>query len=233
MTQVLLAFVGASLVIIVSPGPDTLLVLRNAAAGGRRAAAWTTAGILAGNLAWQAAVVAGLAALVRSSETAYDVLRYLGAAYLVYLGVRSLAGWWRLRDARLPVLVPEPLAPEAGPGTGASQDAVVGRRTAEEAAHPWWSWAQQGLVTNLLNAKLGAFLVAFFPQFVLPGLSRTVGTLVLAAVFLTLAAAWFAVLLLAIGRLGGWIARPRVRRTIGGLSGLVLVAMGALVALGH
>src|SRR5690606_22669631 len=89
MTQVLLAFVGATLVIVLSPGPDTLLVLRNAAAGGRRAAAWTTAGILAGNLAWQAAVVAGLAALVRSSETAYDVLRYLGAAYLVYLGVRS------------------------------------------------------------------------------------------------------------------------------------------------
>lgn len=130
-------------------------------------------------------------------------------------------------------LVPEPLAPEAGPGAGASQDAALGRHDVKEAARPWWSWAQQGLATNLLNAKLGAFLVAFFPQFVLPGFSRTTGTLVLAALFLALAAAWFAVLLLALGRLGPWIARPRVRRTIGGLSGLVLVVMGAFIALGH
>src|SRR5690606_9445768 len=146
---------------------------------------------------------------------------------------RSPAGWGGLRAARLPALVPERLAPGAGPGTGASQDAVVGRRTAEEAAHPWWAWARQGLVTNLLNAKLGAFLVAFFPQFTLPGLSPVTGNLVLAAVFWGVALVWYGTLLLAIHALGPWLARPAVRRGVGGISGAILVAMAVLVAVGH
>ena len=90
MTQVLLAFFGATLVIVVSPGPDTLLVLRNAALGGRRGAAWSVVGIMLGCLVWMAAVVAGLAALVSSSATLYASLRYLGAAYLAYLNAHSL-----------------------------------------------------------------------------------------------------------------------------------------------
>ena len=247
MTQVLLAFVGATLVITMSPGPDTLLVLRNAAAGGRRAAAWTTAGILAGGLVWMVAVVAGLAALVRSSEVAYDALRYLGAAYLVYLGARSLYGWWRSRDERVPALtgtgttMDGTTMADSRPDGDASvsrsapdrADAVVGERAGEAAGEPWWSWAQQGLVTNLLNAKLGAFLLAFFPQFVLPGLSPLAGNIVLAAIFWVIALAWYTTMLVAIGWLGPWLARPRVRRAIGGLSGAILVAMGVVVAFGH
>lgn len=243
MTQVLLAFVGATLVIVISPGPDTLLVLRNAAAGGRRAAAWTTVGILVGGLAWMAAVVAGLAALVRSSEAVYDSLRYLGAAYLAYLGVRSLVDWWRTRDMRVPVFGGgasggQDGADDGGPrravtphaavatGAGASAEALVGGES-------WWPWARQGLFTNLLNAKLGAFLVAFFPQFTLPGLSPVVGNVVLATIFWVIALAWYVAMLVAIGRLGPWLARAGVRRGIGGLSGVILVAMAVVVAVGH
>lgn len=238
MTQVLLAFVGASLVITISPGPDTLLVLRNAAAGGRRAAAWTTAGILAGGLVWMAAVVAGLAALVRSSEDVYSALRYLGAAYLAYLGLRSLWGWWR--DERRPSFpsTPSSLSTPSGSADGAlaADPALAGgtaRRAAAVDTASWWTWARQGLLTNLLNAKLGAFLVAFFPQFTLPGLSPVTGNLVLAGVFWLVALIWYGTLLLAIHALGPWLARPTVRRGVGGVSGAILVVMAVLVALGH
>ena len=135
MTQVLLAFVGATLVIVLSPGPDTLLVLRNAAAGGRRAAAWTTLGILVGGLAWLVAVVAGLAALIRSSEAVYGSLRYLGAAYLAYLGARSLWGWWR--DERRPSFpsTPSSLSTPSGSADGAlAADPALAGGTARRAA---------------------------------------------------------------------------------------------------
>ncbi len=246
MTQVLLAFVGATLVIVISPGPDTLLVLRNAAAGGRRAAVWTTVGILVGGLAWMVAVVAGLAALVRSSEAVYDSLRYLGAAYLAYLGARSLVDWWRTRDVRVPSFEERgggELGADDGGGRaddgGSGRLALPGEASGVAAESPspeqvsWWVWSRQGLVTNLLNAKLGAFLVAFFPQFVLPGMSRVLGNVVLAAVFWVIALAWYAVMLVAIARLGPWLARPRVRRGIGGVSGAILVAMAVVVAVGH
>ena len=236
MTQVLLGFVGATLVIVLSPGPDTLLVLRNAAAGGRRAAAWTTAGILVGGFAWLAAVVAGLAALIRSSEAVYDALRYLGAAYLAYLGARSLWEWWRTRDVRVPSFPGEAGSDDGEGGPVAAPSDRRGPLPADPTAlekRSWWGWARQGLTTNLLNAKFAAFLVAFFPQFVLPGMSRVAGTAILAAVFWAIAVLWYTAMLVAIGRLAVWMARPRVRRGIGGLSGAILVVMAAVVAVGH
>lgn len=219
MTQVLLAFLGATLVIVISPGPDTLLVLRNAVAGGRRGAAWSVLGIMVGCLVWMAAVVGGLAALVSSSETLYAGLRYLGAGYLAYLGVRSLWDWWRTRDLRVPEFegMPEQVLPLDAPRTERSR----------------WDWAREGLLCNLLNAKLGAFLVAFFPQFQVPELSPVLGNVILAVIFTVVATIWYLIMLAALGRLGTWLARPRVRRGIGGLSGLVLLVAAAFVAFGH
>lgn len=217
MTQVLLAFLGATLVIVVSPGPDTFLVLRNAAAGGRRGAAWSVVGIMVGCLVWMVAVVAGLAALVSSSATLYAVLRYLGAAYLAYLGARSLWDWWLTRATTAPDFDASP-APAPAP----------------EAAHlPATTWIRQGLACNLLNAKLGAFLVAFFPQFRVPGVGPVVGNTILAVIFTAVATLWYVAMLAAIGRLGAWISRPQVRRAVGGAAGLALLVAAGFVALGR
>lgn len=219
MAQVLLAFLGATLVITISPGPDTLLVLRNAVAGGRRGAAWSVVGIMLGCLVWMTAVIAGLAALVSSSESLYAALRYLGAAYLAYLGARSLWDWWRTRAQRVPEF-------EGMSGTALPVEAPTVERSR-------WDWAREGLLCNLLNAKLGAFLVAFFPQFRVPEVGPVVGNVILAVIFTVVAALWYLVMLAALGRLGPWLARPRVRRGIGGLSGLVLIVAAAFVAFGH
>src|SRR5690606_20570805 len=223
-----------------------------------------------GGLAWMAAVVGGLAALVHSSEEVYAALRYLGAAYLAYLGLRSLWGWWRSRGERVPAFDAAAqggqlgaddggrgpsVSPGAGRdraddgGRGPSVSPEAGRARADDGVHArttpsgagratgagapasevgrdsWWAWARQGLVTNLLNAKLGAFLVAFFPQFSLPGLSPVTGNLVLAAVFWGIALVWFGIVLLAIRGLGPRLARPAVRLGAGRLSGAILVGM--------
>jgi threonine/homoserine/homoserine lactone efflux protein len=90
VVQSLLAFVAAASLVTITPGLDTALVLRAAAADGRRAGAWAAVGVGAGCLTWGAAVALGLTALLAASTAAYVALRWAGAAYLLYLGVRLL-----------------------------------------------------------------------------------------------------------------------------------------------
>src|SRR5215469_12020603 len=97
MLTALLAFVPAAALLVVAPGPDTLLVLRNSARGGRRAGLITAAGTVTGLLVWAAVAALGLAALVRASEIGYSVVRWCGATYLIFLGSQLV---WRSRRSR-------------------------------------------------------------------------------------------------------------------------------------
>src|SRR5215467_2478208 len=92
-----LTFVPAAAVLVIAPGPDSLLVLRNASRGGRQAGFATAAGTVTGLLVWAVAAALGLAALVRASEIGYMVVRWAGAAYLVFLGSQLI---WRIRRSR-------------------------------------------------------------------------------------------------------------------------------------
>src|SRR5271168_221709 len=138
VVQSLLAFVAAASLVTITPGLDTALVLRAAAADGRRAGAWAAAGVGAGCLTWGAAVALGLTALLAASTAAYVALRWAGAAYLLYLGVRLL------------------LAPRSAMQIDTAPTA---------GAHPF----RRGLLTNLLNPKVGVFYVSFLPQFIPSG----------------------------------------------------------------
>src|SRR5215472_12848035 len=117
MLTALLAFVPAAALLVVAPGPDTLLVLRNAARGGRRAGLATAAGTVTGLLVWAVAAALGLAALVRASEVGYLVVRWAGAAYLVFLGSQLI---WRSRRH-----------PGNGEQAASGPAAAPGRRVAE------------------------------------------------------------------------------------------------------
>ena len=131
----LLSFVGVSAVVIVTPGQDTALVIRNTLRGGRRGGVLTAVGITTGNCLWAVATSAGLAALLVASEPAFHALRWLGAAYLVYLGLHSL--YRALRNV----------------ATGASPSQVRQR--------PY----RQGLLSNLGNPKIAIFFSSLLPQF--------------------------------------------------------------------
>jgi threonine/homoserine/homoserine lactone efflux protein len=201
-----LTFAVVAAALTVMPGLDTALVLRAALTGSRREAMATGAGIVAGLFVWGAAAAVGVSALLTASELAYDVLRYAGAAYLLWFGVRLL-----VRAARRQRAADDPPAGEP-------------RRSA-------WRAARQGLATNLLNPKVGVFYVALLPQFVPAGSDPLAVDLLLAAVHGLLSLVWFALLTWLAFALGRWLRRPATARAIDGVTGTALVGFGMRLAL--
>lgn len=197
----LATFVPAATLIILVPGPDTLIVLRSIVRRGRAHGWATAAGTLTGLAVWAAAAALGLAAVLRASEVAYDVLRIAGACYLVLLGVQSLRS---LRGRSTP---PEP-----------------DRRGILGTGYP------AGLITNLLNPKVGVFFVTFLPGFVPPGYPVGPTSLMFGGLFLLLTLAYFVVLLTFAARLTAWMRTPRIRRRLDAVTGAVLLGFGVRLA---
>jgi threonine/homoserine/homoserine lactone efflux protein len=131
-----LAFLGLSAVVIVTPGQDTALTIRNTLGGGRRAGVFTAAGVAAGQATWTIAAAAGVAALLQASEPAFVAVRLVGAAYLVYLGAQTLLGAVRGRDV-----------------------SHRPRRSTDRGSF------RQGLLSNLGNPKMAIFFTSLLPQF--------------------------------------------------------------------
>mgnify|MGYP002336327170 CR=1 FL=1 len=202
----LLAFLGVAALVIVTPGQDTALTIRNSLAGGRRAGVLTAAGVASGQAVWTAATSAGLAALVVASETLFQALRLAGAAYLAWLGCQTLWAAWRGSPSARPSGV-----------TGLS-----GARS-----------FRQGLVSNLGNPKMALFFTSLLPQFAPASGPAFPWLLVLGLLFCGLTLAWLAAYAVAVARAGDVLRRPRVRRAIDSLTGTVLVALGLRLAAEH
>lgn len=201
-----LTFAVVAGALTVTPGLDTALVLRAALTRGRREAAATAAGIVAGLLVWGGAAAAGVSALLTASDVAFDVLRYAGAAYLVWLGARLLVKAVRGTD--------------------------IGLEPADAPPASAWRAARIGLGTNLLNPKVGVFYVALLPQFVPAGSDPLAVGLLLAAVHGLLSVLWFALLIGLAGVLARWLRRPRTVRAIDGVTGAALFGFGVRLAVG-
>ncbi len=215
MTTQLLGFIVASLAIIVVPGPDLVLLLRNAATAGRRGAGATAVGIMLGNAVLAAAAVAGLTALLTSSQMLYTAIRAAGAVYLAYLGVRALNDFFRHCGQH-----------SNGPAPAEQAMPVpTGRQS-----RPTTQAFRQGLVSNLLNPKVAAFYLSLFPQFTLPGMPTFTQHVILAGLFWGLALLWYIVVVTVLGRIQTLLRRRRVERGITGVSGVVLVSLGAALA---
>ena len=196
-------FAVVALALTLTPGLDTALVLRSALTRSRRDAAATAAGIVAGLFVWGAAAAVGISALLTASQLAYDVLRYAGAAYLVWFGLRLLVR--AVRGA----LVTEP-AGAAG-------------------SSPWQA-ARQGLATNLLNPKVGVFYVALLPQFLPSGSDSLAVGLLLAGVHGLISVVWFALLIALASALAARLRRPRTVRAIDGVTGTTLIGFRVRLA---
>ncbi|MDQ6649233.1 MAG: LysE family translocator [Actinomycetota bacterium] len=210
MTGALLTFAAAASLLVVLPGPDSLLVLRSILLRGRRVAAVTSAGILTGLAVWVGAAALGLSALLRASTLGYTALRVAGAVYLVCLGVQAL------RSSRRPAgPAAEPLAGQPVP-TGRTGVLGVG----------YWA----GLVTNLLNPKVGVFFVTFLPGFVPSGAPVGTTSLLFGAVFVAEGALYFVVLVVLAERVARVLQRATVRRRLDRLTGLVLIGFGIRLA---
>src|SRR5215469_5089390 len=179
------AFLGVCLLVIITPGQDTALVVRRTLVGGRRAGMFIALGVCTGHVVWTLAVGAGAAALLLAWQPAFLALRYAGAAYLIYLGLHAI------RDAIR--------------GTSGDADrAELAARVQPGAAY------RQGLISNLGNAKVAVFFTSLLPQFG----STFPQMLALGLIFATLAFGWLSLYVAAIERLGGWLRRSAVHRAL-------------------
>jgi threonine/homoserine/homoserine lactone efflux protein len=201
----LAAFLTVSIVVIVTPGQDTALTIKNTLLGGRRAGVRTALGVAAGQAAWTVVTSAGLATLLVASRPAFTVLRLAGAAYLVVLGAQAL--WAAIR-----------------PGDGREHPGP--RRTGAGAGSAF----RQGLVSNLANPKMAVFFLSLLPQFVPRGGASLAVLLGLGLVFCAMTLGWLSAYAVAVGRAGDVLRRPRFRRVSEGRTGAVLVGLGIRVA---
>jgi threonine/homoserine/homoserine lactone efflux protein len=211
MLLALLAFSGAAFLIVLLPGPDTLVVLRSLVRHGRGNAVRTVAGVLTGLAVWVSGAALGLSALLRASHDGYVALRLLGAAYLIWIGVQSL----RARRIAEDTPAPDGQSPV---------DSAPRRRGLLGSGYP------AGLATDLLNPKVGVFFVAFLPGFVPRGYPVGPVTLLLGAIFILETAIYFAVFLLASQVITRWMRTPLIQRRLDRTTGVVLIGFGARLA---
>jgi len=204
MDTQLLAFVGVSLLLSVTPGPDMAVVTKNALAHGRRGVLLTTSGIGLALVIWVTATAVGLSALLRTSGEVLFALKIVGALYLAYLGVRTL---FESRQQPGDLL--------AGTAPAAPAHAVF----------------RQGFLSAISNPKLGVFFVTFLPQFVLPGQAVLPRLLELGVTFAVIGWLWMNVYGLFVTRLRDVITAPRVRQWMQRVTGVVLLGFGARLAL--
>lgn len=204
----LISFAAAAIVIVLLPGPDTLVVVRSMVRGGAKGGILTSLGVLCGLLVWVGAAAFGLAALLHASEVGYEALKIAGACYLVWMGVQSLRSFRQT-------------ATELTGATTTPDSIRKGRMRAGFLA---------GFLTDILNPKVGVFFVSFLPGFVPAGYSVGWTTLALGGVFIILTALYCAGLVAVSGTIAGWLQTPRIRRRVDALTGLVLVGFGVRLA---
>jgi threonine/homoserine/homoserine lactone efflux protein len=203
----LLAFLGIAALVIVTPGPDTALTIRNTLGGGRGAGVGTAVGVAAGQFVWTVAASAGLAALVVASAPAFTALRLAGAVYLGWLGAHSLWAALRRGSARA-------TAGESG-GARRLRPAVAFR---------------QGVLSNLGNPKMAVFFTSLLPQLAPAGVTSFATLLVLGLLFCAMTLTWLGVYAVVVARVGDVLRRSGVRRLTEAVTGLVLLALGARLA---
>jgi threonine/homoserine/homoserine lactone efflux protein len=199
----LLAFAGVCVLLAVTPGPDMAVVTKNALAHGRRGVILTTTGIALALATWTTATAVGLSALLRTSGEALFALKLVGAAYLAYLGLRTLIES-RRRPADLLASAPAP-AP----------------------AHAIF---RQGFLSAISNPKLGVFFVTFLPQFVAPGQQVLPRLFLLGMIFALIGWTWMNVYGLLVTRTRDFITAPPVRQWMERVTGVVLLGFGARLA---
>ncbi|HZG04340.1 MAG TPA: LysE family translocator [Streptomyces sp.] len=210
MLQTLLPFLGACLLVAMSPGPSTVLIIRRSLVS-RRDGMATVLGNETGVFVWGVVAAFGLTALLTASQLAYDALRVVGAVVLVVFGVQALRSARRI----------------TGTATAAGE-AAGGPSPARPSA---WGSYRAGLALNLANPKAAVFALSFLPQFVPAGAPKLPVMVALAALWAVFEVGYYACYVWGVGRMRRLIDRASVRRRLEQVSGGVLIALGVRMAL--
>lgn len=204
----IIAFSMAAALLTITPGLDTALVLRTATVEGGRQAMRAGAGVVTGVLAWGFVASVGLGAVLTVSEIAYRVLQMAGAVYITWLGARMVLSAVRKTHG------------------GAQHHTAAAAATPDMGAN--WFW--RGLMTNLLNPKVGVFYVSFLPQFIPADVSVVAFSIGLATIHAVMGLIWFAAITAATRSVSTLVRSPLFARGIDGATGVVLIACGIRLA---
>ncbi|MEU5899484.1 MULTISPECIES: LysE family translocator [Streptomyces] len=199
----IMAAAGVLALLTVVPGPDMAVVTERAVGAGWHDGLRTVGGITAGLLVWGVLTVAGLAAVLAASATAYTVVKLLGAGYLLFLGAQAL--WQSRRGGR-----PAAAAPDATTPRG----------------NPW----RTGLVSNVLNPKIAVFYTGLLPTLAPHSLPSHLGMALLAVLHAALTLVWLGGYVMVLATARAFFERPTVRRVLDRVTGVVLIGFGLKVA---
>ncbi len=203
-----LAFIGLSLLVITTPGPDTAVTIRSAMAGGLRGGVFTALGVSSGLAIWALAASAGITALLVASEPLFVALKLIGAAYLIYLGVTSLWSAFRAEGWK-----------------GVAAAGATRRRMSAFAAY------RTGLISDLSNPKIAAFFTSLLPQFVPnAGGAGFFDFAWLGFTFAAITFVWLVFYSWGVAKIGDVLRRPKIRRALDAVMGTILVALGLRLA---
>ena len=229
MTSSLLAFIPVALLLTLIPGADTALVTRNALALGMRGARWTILGILTGCLIHATASALGLSAILATSARAYESVKLVGAAYLVWIGVQGIRNARDDRSADPSTLLRGSGAARlrgCGPAVIPSEVEGSAPEATARGGHPF----TQGFLTNILNPKVALFYLTFLPQFIPAGAPVLRTSLLLAMIHNALGFAWLSIYARFVDRLRSALTRPVVKAWLERATGGALVLLGARLA---
>ncbi|MBG9587061.1 LysE family translocator [Cytobacillus firmus] len=194
-----------SLFVVMSPGIDTALITKRTISDGRTDGYKMGLGITAGSLVHTFAAAFGLSAILMQSAAAFEVIKFAGAVYLIYLGLSSFISMKKKKNADLETEVKSDMKKSA---------------------------FKQGLLSNVLNPKVAMFFLTFLPQFVKAGENAQQQLIIMGIIYTLLSISWFFIYVYFINYLREWLMSPKVQRIMDKATGVVLIGFGLKLALG-
>jgi RhtB (resistance to homoserine/threonine) family protein len=199
-------FVLMCILLIILPGPDTAIATKNTVIAGKIGGLKTALGTCCALLIHTSAAVLGLSTIIVKSALLFSVFKYVGAVYLIYLGIKTL---WLLRKKEVA--------------------ASVEMDTKSKFTNK--SCFKQGFLTNILNPKVAVFFLTFLPQFVDAGSKTFIPFLLMGITYTVLTALWFILYVYLINQVSTIMKRPKAQNIIEGITGTILIGFGIKLAL--
>ena len=212
----LYAYVGIVALLVMIPGPNTVLVMQSVGTSGQRAGFFNVFGIVTAVYLNALLSGLGLTLLIMQSAEIYNLIKMLGAAYIAYLGVISLVNAYKLHRQK------------ASACTTNSNSQEPDSSVTQESSFAFYS---KGVLTGVLNPKSALFFLAFFPQFIHPGGNLVIQSLILTILYSLVSVTWYGLLVIFMGKLRQFLVRSETQKWLKAITGTILVGLGIRIAL--
>ncbi|SCM83522.1 putative threonine efflux protein [uncultured Sporomusa sp.] len=211
----LYAYVGIVALLVVIPGPNTVLVMQSVGISGQRAGLFNVFGIVTAVYLNALLSGLGLTLIIMQSAEIYNLIKMLGAAYIAYLGVTSLVNAYKLHRKKESTCTNN--------SSSQAPDVVT-----QESSFTFYS---KGVLTGVLNPKSALFFLAFFPQFIHPGGNIVIQSLILTILYSLVSVTWYGLLVIFMGKLRHFLVRSETQKWLKAITGTILVGLGIRIAL--